>query len=152
MTPSRTKLHGQLTNQSKCSISRHNKNHMATEFTITTKKHDTMLTKHYWFIMNGLQNLSQICYTNSLMSCSHLTSASAFVSMLPFDVQTHSLHFCLCCQRWIQDFPGGTNSPGFCQILPKTAWNRKNLGAQGGACPSRPSPPKICHWLPLMQC
>ena len=41
-------------------------------------------------------------------------------------------------QRRIQDFPrGGANSPGganirFCQIFPKTAWNRKNWGARGG--------------------
>ena len=41
--------------------------------------------------------------------------------------------------QWrIQDFPeGGVNPPGGAwtrQIFPKTAWNRKNLDAQGGAC------------------
>ena len=47
-------------------------------------------------------------------------------------------------QQWrIQDFPkggawtlqggGGVNTQ-FCQILPKTAWNWKNLDAEGGAC------------------
>ena len=46
-------------------------------------------------------------------------------------------------KQWrIQDFPkgGGVNPPRggvntqFCQILPKTAWNWKNLDAEGGAC------------------
>ena len=43
-------------------------------------------------------------------------------------------------RQWrIQDFPegGGVNPPGGAwtrQIFPKTAWNRKNLDAQGGAC------------------
>ena len=35
----------------------------------------------------------------------------------------------------------------FCQIFPKTSWNRKNLGAQRGACPLAP-PRSANGWRP----
>ena len=56
---------------------------------------------------------------------------------------------------------GGANSPGgggganirFCQIFPKTAWNRKNLGAQGGrrVPPAPPINPPLMHTHTQMQ-
>ena len=46
--------------------------------------------------------------------------------------------FCFSCSGG-PGFPrGGGANIWFCQIFPKTASNRKNLDAQGGACPSHP--------------
>ena len=46
-------------------------------------------------------------------------------------------------------FPrGGVNPPGGAwtrQIFPKTAWNRKNLDAQGGACVPHAPPPRSAN-------
>ena len=53
------------------------------------------------------------------------------------------------CSGGSRIFPrGGVNPPGGAwtrQIFPKTAWNRKNLDAQGGACVPHAPPPRSAN-------
>ena len=63
--PSMTKRPSQLTNQSKCSISKHNKNHVLI-------MRDTMLTKHYLFdflLPEAYERLSRSCTLAHTVRC-----------------------------------------------------------------------------------